>query len=101
FGIHDVIAEHDCERLVANEIFRLQDSVAQAKRLALPDVADASHVGDRSNFSEAVQLAALAKQMFKLERNIKVIFNGALVATGYDDDGFNSGSDCLLDDVLD
>src|SRR5205823_11301356 len=60
--IDHIIAENDGERLVADELARDQHRVAEAERLALPDVREVDHV---RNFPHLGELLALPPRFEK------------------------------------
>ena len=51
--VDHIVAEHDGERLVADQIARDEHGVAEAERLALPHVRQVDHVRDLANVLRA------------------------------------------------
>ena len=70
------------------------------ERFLLSHITDARHLGNRAHRFQLFLLAALLQKFFQLKRNIEVIFNRSLAATGDDDDRLNSGGDRFFDHVL-
>ena len=85
-GIDHVIAQQDGKRLVADEFARDQNGVSQAERFALADVRDIDHARDLSDLVQLLTLAARFQKRFELDRDIEVILNRVLPATGDEDD---------------
>ena len=75
--------------------------MAQTQRFLLPDVGDVDHVGDAAHDGQQVLLAARFQQVFQLEADVEMIFDGGLAAAGDDDDVLNAGMDRLFHAVLD
>ena len=77
-GVHDVVAEHDRERLVADEIPGLQDGVAEPQRLLLADVGDRHQLRDLADLLEQVVLALLLEHPLQLEGGVEVVLDRVL-----------------------
>ena len=75
--------------------------MAEAERLALPDVGEVDHVGDLADLLELIALAARLEERLELDRDVEVIFDGVLAAAGDEDDVVDARGDRFLDAVLD
>ena len=75
--------------------------MAEAERLALPDVGEVDHVRDLADLVELFALAARLEKRLELHRDVEVIFDRVLAAAGHQDDVVDAGGDRLLDAVLD
>jgi xanthine dehydrogenase accessory factor len=98
--VDDVVSQHHGERLIADEIFGLEDRVAQAQGEFLPDVDDFEEIRDLPNQSEQILLAAVLEHSFELEGYVEVVFDGILAPAGDQDDLLDAGGLGFLDDVL-
>ena len=97
----DVVGQEDGERLLTDEVPGHEHGVAQPQRLLLVDVGDVHHVRDLAHHLQLLGLAPVLEVVLQLEGDVEVIDDGALVATGDDDDLVDPGGDRLLDSVLD
>src|SRR5207302_8044702 len=98
----DVVGEEHGKRLVADEIARAPNRVAEAKGPLLARVADLARLGDpREERGELTVLAAVAERRLELEGMIEMIFERGFRATGHEDEFLDAGSARLLDRVLD
>ena len=100
-GVHDVVAEQHGEGLVADEVARLQDGVAEAEGLLLPHVRQRDELGDLPDLVEQRLLALLGEHLLELEGRVEVVLDGVLAAARDDDDALDAGVAGFLDDVLD
>ncbi len=82
--VHDVVAQHDHEGLVANVFGGDRNGVAQSERFALADVVDVGHVGDGPHLVELVGLAALGQVVLQLEGPVEVVLDRSLAPSGDD-----------------
>ena len=64
--------------------------MTQPQSFLLPDVRYLHHIRNRSDLIQQIGFSALLQDFFELERNIKVILNGILPATGYYDEALQS-----------
>ena len=99
--IDDIVAEDDGERFVADQVARDEHRVAEPERFALADVREVDEVRDLADLGEQLLLAARFEERFELDRDVEVIFNRVLAASGDEDDVVDAGGDRLLDAVLD
>ena len=83
--IDDVVAEHHGEWFVADQIARLQHSMAQPQRFLLSHITYTGHIRDRAHRRELFSFPPLLKKLFQFEGNVKVILNRGLAASGNDD----------------
>ena len=74
--------------------------MAEAERLALPDVREVDHVGDLADFVELIALAARLEKRLELHRDVEVIFDRVLAAAGDQDDVVDARRHRFLDAVL-
>ena len=100
-AVHDVVAQHDHERVVADVLAGHGHRVAQAERLALAHVVDVGHLGQRLDLAELVHLAPLLQVVLELEVAVEVVLEAALAAAGDDEDVLDARPHRLLDHVLD
>ena len=98
--VDHVVAEDDGERLVADQLARDQHGVAEAERLALPDVREVDHVRDLADLLELLALAARLEKRLELHRDVEVILDRVLAAAGDEDDVVDARRDRFLDAVL-
>ena len=75
--------------------------MAEAERLALPDVREVDHVRDLADLGELLALAARLEERLELDRDVEVILDGVLAAAGDEDDVVDARRDRFLDAVLD
>ena len=99
--IHDVVAEHHDERVVAHVLAGHRHRVAETERFALAHVVDVGHLGQGLDLAQVVGLALLLQVVLELEVAIEVVLERALAAPGDDQDVVDAGPHGLLDDVLD
>ena len=99
-GLDYVVRQHHREGLVAHQFHGAEHGVAQAQRLLLTHVGDVDHVGDAVDDGEQLFFAARFEQVFQLEADVEMIFDGGLAAAGHDDDVLDSGMHRFLDAVL-
>jgi hypothetical protein len=100
-GVVEHIGQQQCKRLVADDLARAPDSVAKAERGLL--ARKAGLAGGRLIALQVVEfggLAAFGERALKLELAVEVIFDNALVSSGYKDEMFNSGGARLVNDML-
>ena len=97
----DVVGEDHRERLVADEVLRHQDRVAEAELLLLADVGHLGQVADVADLAEHLDVALLLEQVLELVGQVEVVLDRPLLAGGDDDDLLDPGGDGLLDRVLD
>jgi hypothetical protein len=96
-----VVAEDHGERLVADDLLRDEDGVAQAELLLLADVGDLGEIRDVPDLAEHLDVALLLEEMLQLVGGVEVILDRPLLARGDDDHLLDAGGDGLLDGVLD
>ena len=77
-----------------------QHGVAEAERLALPDVGEVDHVRDLADLGELLALAARLEKRLELHRDVEVIFDRVLAAAGDQDDVVDARRDRFFDAVL-
>jgi hypothetical protein len=82
----DVVAEHDRERLVADERARTEDGVPEAERLALAHVVDVGHAGDLLDLLERLLVLLPLEVPLELDGVVEVVLDRALPAPGDDED---------------
>ena len=99
--VDHIVGQDDGERLVADQLARDQHRVAEAERLALPDVGEVDHVRDLADLGELLALAARLEERLELDRHVEVILDGVLAAAGDEDDVVDAGRDRFFDAVLD
>ena len=90
-SIHDVVAEQHGEGLVAHVLAAHGHGVAQAQRLALAHVVDVGEVGELQDLLEQLVLALGMQVGLELDGAVEVILEGALAATGDDEDVVDPG----------
>jgi hypothetical protein len=100
FG-HDVVAEHDHERLVPHVALRGGDRVPEPERFLLADVVDGGHVGDLADLLQLVELPLGLQEVLELHGPVEVVLDRTLPAASDDQDLGDPGPDGLLDHVLD
>ena len=101
FGVDHVVGQHHGEGLVAHQFRGAQHGMAQPQRLLLADIGDVDHVRDAADDRQQVLLAARFQQVFQLEADVEMIFDGGFAAAGDDDDVLNARVERLLHAVLD
>src|SRR5258707_14912888 len=82
-GEDEIVGEDDGEGLVADEVARTPDGMAEAERLLLPRVADLPGLGHPG--MERVELgllAAAAQRRLELEGVVEMVLEGGLGAAG-------------------
>ena len=99
-GVDDVVGKEDGEGFVADDLFGLEDGVAEAEGLCLPGVSDAGELGDGSGDLEQRSFVLSSEIGFEFGAAVEVIFHGGLAAAGNDDDLVAAGGDGLFDSVL-
>ena len=98
---HDVIREDHGERLVADELLRDEDGMAETERLALPDVREVNQVGDLPDFFELRAFAPGFEKRLEFDRDVKVVLDGVFAAARHENDVRNPRGNRFLDAVLD
>jgi hypothetical protein len=98
--VDQVVAEHDSERLVADEHGRAQHRMAEAERGALPDEMHVGQFGWPPYRPQPFGVALLLQRRFQLRRPVEVIGERLLAAPGDHQDLGQPGADRFLDDVL-
>ena len=99
-GVDHVVAEHDGEGLIADEVAGDVHGVAEAARRSLPDGAEAGQRGDVTDGRELIELAAVFEQGLELDVDVEVIDHRRLAARGHEHDLFDAGRHGFLDGVL-
>jgi hypothetical protein len=99
-AVDEIVTEHDAERLVTHRRAGREHRVPEAQGLLLADAHDAGEPGERPQRIGVTGLAASAKGVLELVRNVEVVLDGRLLATVHDDDVRESGAHRLLDDEL-
>jgi hypothetical protein len=98
---HDVVAEQNRERLVADMLTRDRDGVTEAQRVALTDVVDVGQVVDDAYVVEHVELAGLLEVVLELEVAVEVVLDRVLAAARDDEDVAQARRHRFLHHVLD
>ena len=101
-GVADHVGEEDGEGLVADDLARAPDRVAEAERLLLAGEADGA--GRRPLAHQLVEgrlLVAVAERRLELVGDVEMILDRHLAAAGDHDEMLDSGRARLLDRVLD
>ena len=78
--VHDVVAQHDGERLVAHVLPRHRHRVAQTLRISLPEVVDVGHVGDLAHRVELGLPPRDLEVVLELEGAVEVVLATAFPA---------------------
>ena len=99
--VHDVVAQHHRERLVADVLAGDGDGVAEAEGLALAHVVDVGQVGEVEHLGEERVLALGVEVLLELDAAVEVVLDRLLAPPGDDEDVVDARSDRLLDHVLD
>ena len=99
--VHDVVAEHHREGLVAHVLAGGGDRVAEAERLALAHVVDVGQVGEVEHLGEQRVLALGVEVGLELHAAVEVVLDGLLAAAGDDEDVVDAAPHRLLHHVLD
>ena len=99
--VHDVVAQHDHERLLPHVLAGHRHGVAQAPGFALADVVDVGQFGDGLHLLEQVLFAAAGQLVLEFEAAVEMVFQAALAPAGDDEDVGDADPHCLLDHVLD
>ena len=99
---HQVVGQQHREGLVADQPLPAQHGMPQAQGLRLAHV-DALHVVGfhLTHHAQQLLLTRLFKGYLELERHVKVVFDGPLVAAGDEDHFAHAGGIGLFDRVLD
>src|SRR5260221_1898849 len=101
-GEEEIVGEDDGEGLIADELARAPDGVAEAERLLLPRIGDLAGLGHPG--MEGVELgllAASAQRRLELEGMVEMILQRRFRATGHEDEFLDAGGPRLLEGVLD
>lgn len=98
---HDVVAEHDHERIVPNVLAGHRDRMPQTQRFALTHEVNVGQVGEVDHLTQLVHLALGLQQVLQLEVAIEVVLQAAFVTARDDEDVIDSGGDRLLNHILD
>jgi hypothetical protein len=96
----EVVAPEHGERLVTDHLAGAEHGMAVPQRLTLADEDEARHFGDCSDSGYIRLFASLGQPLLELKRVVEVILDRPFRATRDDDDLFDAGLDCLLDDQL-
>ena len=100
--LHQHVGQQQRERLVADQLARAPDRVAEAERRLLAGEADGAGIGQSfRQQSELGLLAALHQGELELELAVEMILDHTLVAAGHEDQMFDAGLVGLVHDVLD
>ncbi len=95
-GVHDHVGQHDGKRLVADNVTRTPNSVAQAIRLHLTDEAHLTRLGQfLQQFVENGGLALRRQLRFEFELMIEIVFDRTLVAAGDENEMLDPGGTAL------
>jgi hypothetical protein len=100
--LHDHVGQEQRERLVADQVARAPDGVAEAERNLL--AREAGLAGARLQtleMRELVILAALRQRVVELELQVEMILDDTLVAAGHEDEVLDPGFARLVHDILD
>ena len=101
FGVMKHVRQEQCEGLVADDLPRAPDGMAQAKRRLLAREAGLPGQGEiLAEFIERLGLAARLERVLEFVHAVEVVFDDALVAAGYENEVFDAGGARLVDDVL-
>jgi hypothetical protein len=80
---------------------RAEHGVAEAAGFFLPRVGDVDEVGDLAHKGQQIFLFARFEEVFELEADIEMVFDGGLAPAGDHNDVGDPGVDDLFDGVLD
>ena len=100
---HQFVRQHHRERLVADDVARAPDRVAEAERRLLPGEAGGAGVGlvARQNLLLGLLVAARGERGVEFEHAVEMILDHALVAPGDEDEMLDAGFPGLVVHVLD
>ena len=101
-GVDHVVGQHHREGLVADQVARAPDRVAEAAALLLADVGDAAarHVGLLEELEQR-GLLAVDERLLELGGAVEIVLERALAARGDEDELLDAGGARLVDRVLD
>ena len=97
----NVVAEDNGEGLVPDKVLGAENGVSEAERFALPDVGEIGEVLDLPEFVAELPFPFFCQSVFKLERDVEVVFDGPLAPSRDEDDLGDAGLLRLFDAVLD
>jgi hypothetical protein len=101
-GLHDHVGQEQRERLVADQVARAPDGMAETERNLLAGEAGLARARLQAlKMRELVVLAALRQRVVKFELQIEMILDDALVAAGHEDEVLDAGFARLVHDILD
>ena len=99
-GGHQVVREEDGERLVADDLARAPDGVAEAERLLLAH--RGQHSGSEARAVERVErLAARLHRRLELVGDVEMVVERRLASAGDEDELLDPRLERFLDRVLD
>ena len=100
---HQFVRQHHCERLVADDVARAPDRVAEAERRLLAGETGGAGFGlvARQNVLLGLLVAARRQRGVELEHPVEMILDYALVAPGNEDEMLDAGLLGLIDHILD
>ena len=100
---HQFVRQHHRERLVADDVARAPDRVAEAERRLLAGEARGAGLGlvARQNVLLGLLVAARGERGVELEHPVEMILDHALVAPGDEDEMLDAGFLGLVDHILD
>ena len=98
---HQVVAEEDRERLVADVVACDPHRVTEPAGLPLAHIVDLRELGDGTHLVPLDLASRLLQVELQLERPIEVVFEGALAPARDDQDVADARPHSLLDHVLD
>ena len=100
-GVDHVVAQQHGKGLVADEVTRRQNRMAQAQRLFLADGMHLDRATDFTDRLQALEIALFLQKRLQTVVDIEVILDRALAAGGDKDDLADAAAPGLLDDVMD
>jgi len=101
-GMDEHVGQRQREGLVADKLARAPDGMSEAERLLLAHEARAAGDGPRGfQHFEFRRLAARLQRRLKLVGEVEMVLDGALAASGHEDEMLDPGLDRLLDGILD
>src|SRR5690606_24537352 len=101
-GLHDHIRQQKSKRLVADKLARAPDRMAKTKRHLLAGEAGRARLRlDILKMLQFRRLAALGERGIKLYLRIEIVFDDCLVASGDENQMFDTSFARLIDYILD
>jgi hypothetical protein len=97
---HQIVGKQHCERLVADDVARAPDGVAEPERLLLTDRGDRAG-GKAGRLQHVQRLAALPHRGLELEGDVEIVFERAFAAPGDEDHLLDARLARLVHRILD